>query len=460
MGAFRIRHCCSLVPILVLICTAVLALLHEMLRTPQLDWAIPETVWNLPCAANTKEGRVPDDETGTACVRPGLEFRADQTFKMVQFADLHFGEDARKDEATQRAMRTVLRREAPVDLVVLSGDMVSGFAWSRSLTPRWFETRWRHVTAPMERAGVPYASVLGNHDAEADAAALRIGRLAHESSRLCLTPFPGLFGRRSKRAHYFLEVCSSAQGESSEEVSSENISNRSVDDDGSTQNRECLNRGVGARIWMMDSGNRGCQGASPKASWGCVESGDVQVIRALTTPGQDNNLTQEKKKEPAPNSHWEELPEEIRGKGPLHNAPSLAFVHIPPPEFLDVWDHTLANGSKGEHVCCPRANSGLVSAFREGGVSAIYSGHDHNNDYIGMLPGEPAMRLAYGRKSGYGSYGPGMGALVGARVILLREGQNPAFSDTWIRLESGRVERQTRRVPMSNKLIPQVECAS
>jgi len=26
--------------------------------------------------------------------------------------------------------------------------------------------------------------------------------------------------------------------------------------------------------------------------------------------------------------------------------------------------------------------------------------------------------------------------------------------------QSGRVERQTRRVPMSNKLIPQVECAS
>ena len=57
--------------------------------------------------------------------------------------------------------------------MVLSGDMVSGYACTGSpggapCAPGWFATRWRQLTAPLATAGVPYASILGNHDAEAD----------------------------------------------------------------------------------------------------------------------------------------------------------------------------------------------------------------------------------------------------------------------------------------------------
>ena len=45
-------------------------------------------------------------------------------------------------------------------------------------------------------------------------------------------------------------------------------------------------------------------------------------------------------------------------------------------------------------------------------------------------------------KTGYGGYGPPKGWLRGARVILLREGQNTALSETWIRLEDGSVLHQ------------------
>jgi hypothetical protein len=38
----------------------------------------------------------------------------------------------------------------------------------------------------------------------------------------------------------------------------------------------------------------------------------------------------------------------------------------------------------------------------------------------------PRCRLAYGRKSGYGGYGPPEGWLRGARVIELRMGQDTA----------------------------------
>ena len=53
---------------------------------------------------------------------------------------------------------TVLRSERP-NLVVFSGDMVSGFAWDGSAG--WFEHRWQQLLAPVRAAGVPHATVLG-----------------------------------------------------------------------------------------------------------------------------------------------------------------------------------------------------------------------------------------------------------------------------------------------------------
>ena len=32
--------------------------------------------------------------------------------------------------------------------------------------------------------------------------------------------------------------------------------------------------------------------------------------------------------------------------------------------MMEMWDHTLTNGSKGEAVCCPASNTGLVQALR------------------------------------------------------------------------------------------------
>ena len=62
----------------------------------------------------------------------------------------------------------------------------------------------------------------------------------------------------------------------------------------------------------------------------------------------------------------------------------------------------------------------LPQALQQAGIHAVYSGHDHGNDFSALLSG---LRLAYGRKSGYGGYGPPAGWLRGARVILLREGE-------------------------------------
>ena len=74
---------------------------------------------------------------------PSLRFGADGTFTMVQFADLHYGESPEADRNSTRVMSDVLDAEAAaVDLVVFSGDQVSGYAlhdpraaWVASLMP-------------------------------------------------------------------------------------------------------------------------------------------------------------------------------------------------------------------------------------------------------------------------------------------------------------------------------------
>jgi pre-mRNA-splicing factor SYF1 len=81
----------------------------------------------------------------------------------------------------------------------------------------------------------------------------------------------------------------------------------------------------------------------------------------------------------------------------LPRVPSLAFVHVPVPEFMHLWNRGSARGSKHEPVNCPMVDSGFFAAVKEIGITAIHSGHDHDNNYEGVLDG---VRLAYGHKTG------------------------------------------------------------
>jgi len=115
--------------------------------------------------------------------------------------------------------------------------------------------------------------------------------------------------------------------------------------------------------------------------------------------------------------------------------PSLAFFHIPLPEYALLWNKDSASciGSKLEEVSCPPVNSGMYASMLEcGDIIGMFAGHDHVNDYIGILNG---IALAYGRFSGskstYGHLTPG------ARVIVLKEGKREF--DTWIREKGGNI---------------------
>lgn len=116
--------------------------------------------------------------------------------------------------------------------------------------------------------------------------------------------------------------------------------------------------------------------------------------------------------------------------------PSLAFFHIPIPEFDDAATSSgsLMIGTRGERVCCPALNSGLFVSMKEmGDIEGVFVGHDHNNDFAVYWN---KILLAYGRFSGcdtvYNNLKPS-----GARVIELSEGK--VGFKSWIRLSGGEI---------------------
>lgn len=298
-----------------------------------------------------------------------LQFKGDGSLKVVQLTDLHMGESSSRDMQTREAVSRILDAEADADLVVLSGDMISGFA-NRYSQQGWFNQKYQPLMDELSARNLKHAIVLGNHDDE--------GRLSREDIVRLDRNSPGSLTRAGPEhitgaTNYWIDLADSAR--------------------------------IRARLWFLDSMDRGCAGMT---GWGCVAPDAVQWFRQTAAR--------------------------------LPAVPTAAaFVHIPVPEFINAWNRgSNVQGRKGESVCCPSCNSGLFDALREHGIDAIYSGHDHNNDFTAVWQG---VRLSYGLKSGYGSYGPS--GQRGARVIVFRIDEPAMRSDTYIRLEDGTAYTQS-----------------
>ena len=101
--------------------------------------------------------------------------RSNGKFKMVQFADLHWETGAKKsgcddltmlqktfpctDLNTSAFMARVLDAEAPVDLVIFTGDNIDGGAPDAVLA-------LKQATQVVADRKIPWAMILGNHDSE------------------------------------------------------------------------------------------------------------------------------------------------------------------------------------------------------------------------------------------------------------------------------------------------------
>jgi len=83
----------------------------------------------------------------------------------MQITDIHYGENEAKDANTTRLMESLIGMEKP-DLAILTGDMVSGYAWDKS--EGWYKRQWEKWTEAFVKMNQSYMYVQGNHDSQAD----------------------------------------------------------------------------------------------------------------------------------------------------------------------------------------------------------------------------------------------------------------------------------------------------
>ena len=88
-----------------------------------------------------------------------------------------------------------------------------------------------------------------------------------------------------------------------------------------------------------------------------------------------------------------------------HKVPSMAFFHIPVPEYKTAFDLAesgsneakILYGVRNEGECVPRDNSGFFDVFRENGGTHMFAAHDHGNNYSVEYKD---VVLTYGTKTG------------------------------------------------------------
>jgi len=309
-------------------------------------------------------------------------------FKVVQFTDLHYGNNQYENEQSAKVQDAILAAEKP-DLVIITGDLVSGYEWRQNGGVDWFKNLWQQLVAPMIKHNTRWAIALGNHDVEADLTGQQIVQLdsSHELSMTQLGP-QNIGGA----TNYYLPI----------------YNYNSTDK-------------LGQILWVFDSGSNACLGVS---GWGCVQYDQVAWYR--------------KESMTLASTHSRYIP-------------ALAFFHIPLYEHLDLWNVRGVHGdlSEGDGVCCSSVNTGLYAAMKEiGDIKGVYCGHDHSNDYIGDYHG---ITLGFGRKTGYGCYGPPWGWKHGARVLEIS--QNEYGARTWLRLEDGSIEIQKQNPVSIRKFL-------
>ena len=88
-----------------------------------------------------------------------------ETFRIIQLTDTHLGESNSNDKLSIQSFINLTSYEDP-DLITLSGDFVSGYAYNG--TKGWFKDTFDYGISPIIDSNIPWAYTLGNHDDQAD----------------------------------------------------------------------------------------------------------------------------------------------------------------------------------------------------------------------------------------------------------------------------------------------------
>lgn len=79
---------------------------------------------------------------------------------------------------------------------------------------------------------------------------------------------------------------------------------------------------------------------------------------------------------------------------------NMAFLHIPPKEYLDIQDTDVFDGEKNERPCSSYYDYGFFNSFKGKSGTHMFVGHDHTNSFVANFQG---MTVGYAIKSSYNS---------------------------------------------------------
>ncbi|XP_010929338.2 probable inactive purple acid phosphatase 28 isoform X1 [Elaeis guineensis] len=327
-----------------------------------------------------------------------LRFRYDGTFKILQVADMHFGngavtrcrdvfpsESARcSDLNTTQFLRRMIEAEKP-DLVAFTGDNIFGTSATDAAESLF------QVFRPAMESRIPWAAILGNHDQESTMTRGElmsfISLMDYSISQLNPPSFKiDGFGNYDIRVH----------GAFSSEMANTSVLN----------------------LYFLDSGDRAMVGGVRTYGW--IRESQLAWLRTASQKLQQG----------------------------IFPAPALSFFHIPIPEVRNLW-YTGFVGKYQEAVACSIVNSGVLkSLVSMGDVKAVFLGHDHLNDFCGNIDG---IWFCYGGGFGYHGYGragwPRRGRVIS---VQLRKGKKEWMGvetiRTWKRLDDGNLSKIDEQV--------------
>lgn len=139
---------------------------------------LPVSLWGIPKGGFVEKVETKPMSAGEAYLNSAaykvhadkLRFKADGTFKIVQFTDVHWVADNPASQEAAERMNEVLEAERP-DFVIYTGDVVFAKPAARA---------FREALEPVISRGLPFAVTLGNHDDEFDLSRPEIFALLRE----------------------------------------------------------------------------------------------------------------------------------------------------------------------------------------------------------------------------------------------------------------------------------------
>lgn len=328
-----------------------------------------------------------------------LRFDKNGEFRILQVADMHYANGKEtdcedvfpqqmpscSDLNTTAFIRRMILAEKP-HLIVFTGDNIYGFDATDAAASM------NAAFAPAISSGIPWAAILGNHDQESSLS--RGGVMKHiVGMKHTLSKFnPPEVHVIDGFGNYNLEV------------------NGLVGS--SFVNKSILN------LYFLDSGDYSTVPAIPGYGW-------IKPSQQLWFQRTSRKLQKAYKNKPAAQ------------KCP---APGLVYFHIPLPEYAS-FDSSNFTGVRQEGISSASVNSGFFTTMVEAGdVKAVFTGHDHLNDFCGELTG---IHLCYAGGFGYHAYGKA-GWARRARVVVasLEKSEKGGWGavksiKTWKRLDDG-----------------------